>query len=80
MKQHAVQTYTQHRENNNRLLAILQSYAPNAQAQTVCAQLQWDAEKQGAKPQDITEMFTVSILDGLRYGNWPWVPAQPLTH
>lgn len=59
----------------NNLLAALQSYAPNGDAQVKAAELVQNAQRHGANDDEVIEALAGAILDGLRHGNWPW-PAQ----
>lgn len=61
-----------HRQNYLKLLAVLQSYAPNYKEQGLCAKLVNNMVLEGASNRDVVIMLCNSISDGLRHGNWPW--------
>ncbi len=62
------------------LLAVLVQYAPSASAHQACANLYSDASMQALKDHEDKDQYEKAIeitmagaiLDGLRYGNWPW--------
>lgn len=68
--------------NGYALLGILQSYTNNAKEHQFCSNMYSEATMQilrdhdssaaQAKAMEIT--MASAILDGLKYGNWPWSP------
>lgn len=55
------------------LLGIVQSYAPTGTDQAYCATELNAAALAGAKDSAQMMLLAGWLLDGLRYGNWPWV-------
>lgn len=53
-----------------RLLGILQSYAPNADAQLLCVRIYNDAMAEGSHRAAL--VMVEALHDGLKFGNWPW--------
>lgn len=62
--------------NAQKLLAVLQDYAPTDKEQAVCSELIGTLFKQGLTSREIDGMLAGAIYDGIRYGNWPWT-GQP---
>lgn len=56
-------------EKKRILLGILQDYAPNDEAQALCARLFWEWEK--ADRNTVMELSRAIYL-GLKNKNWPW--------
>lgn len=57
--------------NAQHLLVVLQSHAPNASAQQLCTTIH---NRTPSRERERTLAF--ALIDGLRYGNWPWVLAE----
>jgi len=60
-------------DNVQVLLGVLQSYAPNGDAQQACSELLWSAQREGLTVREQVLMLVNTLHDGLSYGNWPWV-------
>ncbi len=60
------------------LLALLQYHAPTGTAQAECAKAFNDAIRfNGAISAEEQEIMLLNMpIDGLRYGNWPWLTAE----
>lgn len=58
--------------NANKLLAVLQDYAPTGSAQQKCSQLIGELFAKGLTSREIDAALASAIVDGIRYGNWPW--------
>jgi hypothetical protein len=63
-------------ENTNKLLGILQSHAPTGAAQQECSELYWDLQKNNETIEAVELGLVHALLDGLRYGNWPWTKVR----
>ncbi|HEY6020099.1 MAG TPA: hypothetical protein VIY48_09415 [Candidatus Paceibacterota bacterium] len=61
----------------NQLLRALESFAPDNEARAVCIKMYHDAIKDGADDKRLCTLLAGWILDGLRYGNWPWIVTPP---
>jgi hypothetical protein len=61
------------RETNNKLLAILQHYAPTSKDQQTCSKMLWQMELDGLSYTEIDKQLASALITDLRYGNWPWV-------
>jgi len=61
------------------LVKVLQSYAPNLAAQEICSLLVADAIADNVSGPGLDLILASAIVDGLRYGNWPWT-SKPDAH
>jgi hypothetical protein len=57
---------------DNKLLMVLQSYAPTGTAQQKCINMVWNAERYGATPKEVEKTLINALADGVNHGNWPW--------
>jgi hypothetical protein len=58
--------------NAQKLLAVLQDYAPTGSAQARCGELIGEMFKDGLTTREIDATLAGYISDGIRHGNWPW--------
>lgn len=65
------------RERNDALLGILQSHAPNGQAQSLCAKFVNDLVAGGAEPEEVEKALVNALADGFNHANWLWVNVSP---
>jgi hypothetical protein len=56
-----------------KLLTVLQSYAPDEAAQVLVTKQLHEAQAEGASESALELMLAGAIVDGLRFGNWPWI-------
>ncbi len=56
------------------LLTILQHHAPDGPAQQTCSDLYSQLQKDGISGNQLELEMAFALVDGLRYGNWPWTP------
>jgi hypothetical protein len=65
--------------NAQKLLAVLQDYAPTGSAQAKCGELIGEMFKDGLTTREIDATLAGYISDGIRHGNWPWTekPEKP---
>lgn len=54
------------------LLGVLQSYAPDGEAQATCARFYWNIHKNGTSQKEVVTALAEAISEGLRHNNWPW--------
>jgi len=55
-------TEGEHKENATQILNVLITYTPDDKAKEIVRKL----------PRE-TEVLTIALVDGLLYGNWPWI-------
>jgi hypothetical protein len=60
------------KEHAQKLLGIIQSFAPNGAAQEVAAQVYREADAKFPTDLELVRAMTNVLADGLNYGNWPW--------
>jgi hypothetical protein len=60
-------------DNMNKLLMVLQSYAPDASAQQTCSRIVHELQRCGESDREIDLTLAGCLVDGLRHGNWPWI-------
>jgi hypothetical protein len=58
------------------LLSVLWSYATNDEDRMMCHRMVARMKAEGETADKIVETLAGSIVDGLRFGNWPWVVAR----
>lgn len=60
----------------DRLLGMVQSYAPDADARASCADLVRTMQRDGQTEDEIVLALASLLVDGLRHGNWPWTGKE----
>lgn len=69
-------TYRDERKIAYKLLSILQEYAPDQAGQQSCTELYNSLPHANVHEQ--VRHLACALVDGLQYGNWPWVkPGEP---
>jgi hypothetical protein len=59
------------------LLAVLQRYAPDSEAQARCTDYLARMQRDGATTREVALAMTGALMDGLRHGNWIWKHVPP---
>jgi hypothetical protein len=54
------------------ILAILQQYAPNSDAEAKCTEYLARMQRDGATTREVALAMAGALVDGLRHGNWIW--------
>lgn len=62
-----------YREQCEKILSILQSFAPTGKEQETCSELYRRLDKELSCDQNMLRRLTGILYDGLAYGNWPWI-------
>ena len=57
------------------MLGVLQTFAPNGEAQAKCTEVYNKAIKDGANDEDLLKMLVGMMVDGIYNGCWPWTTA-----
>lgn len=65
--------------NPYKLLSIVQSYAPNADAHQKAADKYNEVVKEAQSEDEATRWMTWVLHDGLSYGNWPWMDHKGIS-
>ena len=63
----------------NHLFTALYLYAPDGPAQARCSEFFSELISAHDDLREVDKALASAILDGLRYGNWPWTeqPTRP---
>jgi hypothetical protein len=56
------------------MLGVLQTFAPNGEAQAKCTLIYNEAIKHGADDKDLLRMLVGILVDGVYSEVWPWTP------
>jgi hypothetical protein len=54
------------------LLAVLQRFAPNAEARAKCTRYMARMQSNDATTKEVALAMAGALMDGLRHGNWIW--------
>lgn len=64
-------------DNSRNRGSILQDYAPDDEAKADCAKIWEDCKKEKNNETRLVREMASALVDGTRYGNWPWAGEFP---